>query len=1595
MDRERVLRKEYMESFEFMAAINGDTSIFTKYEEDHIFLATPDLNNSIVHLAVRHKKCLFIEAAINRFPVLLQQKNKKGNTPLHEAAELGDEETVNLLVSQHNIRDNHNLIDVPFFMDKNNKGDTPFHVALRARNAAAAHQLFILVVTNHPEILATQNYSGETPLHLYIRYCPDDQNAADKRKLIDRLITTHPRAVLTKDSDGLTPHMRAAENGRVLAALQILAHHNQLSECRDYNGRNFLHKLRLIRLADLNARDRESILWNCKRILKLPGFHALIFSQDEDGNTPLHRAIADRDFDVARLILQQCVDDQSSVRKELIMGIKNYQEKSVLDLITSVSEEIPVNLKKLMGQMGESRVMDDNLYRAALRGDMSLFEQRRRRSSQESSEIISTDHNNHTYEYDDDYFLCQADDGSNIIHIALQHGHKLFIIKALECFLDLIYQKDFKGDTPLHVAARLQSPTSLEFLKCALTTWNETKIGLAIPPWVVKNSKGNTFLHEAASTSNYEVISLASNHELVNFEAFSDINDNGETFLHLIARYATYADISETVIENLLKRSKTVVHMRDVDGLTPTLRAAQCGQIQLVTIISLGYPSTIQNCDYKGRTVLHLLRTSALKLVSGSKAILTSWTENSLINMGVHGLIFKQDNDGNTPLHLAITVRDFEIAQFLIKWCTKIDLNTGKDLMNIKNNDGKSVVDLIIYGSSIPANLKKMIEWATRRRIMDDKLYKAATIGDAHLLQQRRTQNQDIEIKATTYDDDYFHCLAEDGSNIIHIALRHGHNLFITKALESFFDLIYQKDSKGDTPLHVAARLQTPAALEFLKLSLTIWKEKDEHFKFLIHPQIWTVTNSFGNTFLHEAARTSNYEVLSLAKDHVTSEGMSYTNDNGENFLHLIARCASYLATETLEETVHTWVTVSKSCVHIRDIDGFTPVLRAVQCGRLRVAISLVNQFSRSIEICDHKSRTVLHHLKATVIDLVDDSEDIMPLLKKFIELPGVDGFRVAQDEDGNTPLHLAILNGDVATTKFLMELCLQSEAKQELTIVNKDGHSIFNLLSSKSHTSAMNELEEWVSKSYIKERQLVDKMMDDKLYQAARDGNVRFFDEVANCNAELDVESGLQKYDEAYFCRKTPDGSNIIHIALRHGNPQAADFINRALKLFPLLILEADSNGDTILHLAAKWKSHTSVELLANSWQDVYKVWKERNKGVYIAPWEVKNYKGNFPIHEALQTDNLLAARALLDYDEAAATRVNVLGETPLHAYAKYGFSNNDDADKFAKTLISKNNLAAYIRDNEGFTPLLRAAKSGRLNVVGTILAHCPQSTYLRDPNGRTFLHLVRFTYGDVEESLIDILYQTALHLSRIPEVDALRLVQDNDGNTPLHYAIKTGNDIAGTVLIRRCLESTTRAELDLVNKEGATIPDLFASLDVQTKIFELIRRIVPEAMHLARSSYGIRKTEMKDSANALSVVAGLLATITFAAAFQVPGGFNGQDGSPVLLIKPVFQAFIVFNTFAMCGSMLVLFYLLLIMSIRTTHSFLKVLDLSIFLLRASFYSTLMAFTTGVFVVTANNSLWLAIFASVLCFFTVILTINSSVVKLARFGRWVCGLAG
>ncbi|KAL2942501.1 Ankyrin repeat-containing protein ITN1, partial [Bienertia sinuspersici] len=1064
------------------------------------------------------------------------------------------------------------------------------------------------------------------------------------------------------------------------------------------------------------------------------------------------------------------------------------------------------------------------------------------------------------------------------------------------------------------------------------------------------------------------------------------------------------------LIYEMIDANPMAIFEQDCEGMNPLLRAAQYGRVLVVHRILTHHINSIDCCDRKRRGLLHHLRLRMANLNARDKESTLLICKRILELPGIDDILTHiRDQDGNTPLHLAILDQDFDLALLILqrfvitqeesylkndlsmdyKMITKIfKPNKGSvvfHLITSKNNEGKTVFDFITSGQHIPTKLKKMMEVANTGNIMHEELHHMAKSAEKWVRMMKIVVNQNTD-DILSQD--------EDGSNIMHIAIQKGHQFMMKEAIKTCPKLMYQKDCNGDTPLHIAARLQSPAAQTAMRIFIRYWINNYMKDTLCVAP--WRLKNYKGHTPLHEAARTSNYNNLKILTEHVqyllhnTTDGgdaISDVNEDGETFLHLIARCGQDPTAKDFLEKVSEQM---GSIIYMRDMEGFTPVLRAVQCGRLGVAKLLVRQFPKSVKIPDNKGRTVLHHLRALVVDLIDDVKDVLPVWKDFYKQSEIDDLRIAQNEDGNTPLHLTIIDADFIKVKFLMEICHQSHDKRELTIVNNDGHTVFDLLTSQAHIPAMKELQQLMSRSYVKERELINERMDDMLYQAALEGDVEIFTTMACDHTLNDVESGSLKLDEAYYSSLTPGGSNIIHIALRRGNSDnVIKFVQTALQHFPDLSIRKDSNGDTPLHLAAKWKGGVSlVKSLIQASKDFLRPLQESKKAFYVAPWAVKNYKGSFPIHEALQIDNLEVAHTLLGSDEEAAFRVNDLGETPLHSFAKNGFSGNDTkVDEFVKELIAKNKQAAYTQDNEGVTPLLSAARSGRFHVVRAILQHEPQSAYLRDPNGRTFLHLLRFTGEDVDENFASTFKKTERELFNIPEADAQRLVQDYDGNTPLHYAIQTQNYIAAIVFTQRCLEFEDRVELGLMNREGQTIPDILPLHEVPNEIIELIRKKVPKAVYLARSSYGIRKTEMKDSANALSVVAALLATITFAAAFQVPGGFDGDNGSPILLLKPAFMLFVVANTVAMCSSMLCLFLLLWVMGIGKVHGSLKVLDISIILLRISFYLTLLAFATGVFVVTVEKSLWMGILVCVLGFLTFLLTLKVSIEAVAKYG--------
>ncbi|KAI8557899.1 hypothetical protein RHMOL_Rhmol04G0046700 [Rhododendron molle] len=92
---------------------------------------------------------------------------------------------------------------------------------------------------------------------------------------------------------------------------------------------------------------------------------------------------------------------------------------------------------------------------------------------------------------------------------------------------------------------------------------------------------------------------------------------------------------------------------------------------------------------------------------------------------------------------------------------------------------------------------------------------------------------------------------------------------------------------------------------------------------------------------------------------------------------------------------------------------------------------------------------------------------------------------------------------------------------------------------------------------------------MDQKLYKAAKEGNVSCLSEEAMTN-----EDGI------FFLQRTQHGNNIVHIAARAGRDT---FVAEALHRFPFLSGQVNSQGDTPLLVAARFGHLQVVKTLAD----------------------------------------------------------------------------------------------------------------------------------------------------------------------------------------------------------------------------------------------------------------------------------------------------------------------------------------------------------------------------------------------------------------------------
>lgn len=235
------------------------------------------------------------------------------------------------------------------------------------------------------------------------------------------------------------------------------------------------------------------------------------------------------------------------------------------------------------------------------------------------------------------------------------------------------------------------------------------------------------------------------------------------------------------------------------------------------------------------------------------------------------------------------------------------------------------------------------------------------------------------------------------------------------------------------------------------------------------------------------------------------------------------------------------------------------------------------------------------------------------------------------------------------------------------------------------------------------------------------------------------------------------------------------------------------------------------------------------------------------------------------------------------------------------------------------------------------------------------------------------------------MPQFACILNAQDKNGDTPLHRAVHAGN-----VAICSCLIRNRQVRLDVANKDGMTPLDLAWSLNPTGFEYGLNpRSVIEKTLAYAGAQHGSVRPQLLNekylskrdvdgesekhtqATQVMSIVAVLIATVTFASAFTLPGGYRAV-GTAVLAGTSgyAFDAFILADTLAFICSSVATFSLVyagvpaMDISIRTYY-----FNLSAFLLQNAGRSFVVAFGLCLYLVLAPADRMVAVSVCVVIF--------------------------
>ncbi|CAN6165562.1 unnamed protein product [Urochloa humidicola] len=394
----------------------------------------------------------------------------------------------------------------------------------------------------------------------------------------------------------------------------------------------------------------------------------------------------------------------------------------------------------------------------------------------------------------------------------------------------------------------------------------------------------------------------------------------------------------------------------------------------------------------------------------------------------------------------------------------------------------------------------------------------------------------------------------------------------------------------------------------------------------------------------------------------------------------------------------------------------------------------------------------------------------------------------------------------------------------------------------------------------------------DTPLHCAVRAGNSKMVSHVVGlARSESMLEDLLRKENRSQ--------ETVLHEAVRIGHSQIVIDLLEAdpeLACFPM-------EGVSPLYLAISLKQETIAETLHEESKD--KVLS------YSGP------NGQNALHAAVLRGPVLTRR-LLEWNKDLATKVDENGSTPLHFAAGCQSRSRTVLSEISQ-LLEASTAALYQPDHQGFFPIHVAASVGARDIVALFVEKCHSSSRLRDAKGRTFLHVA------VEKEQWSVV---AFACDQNASLACILNTQDNDGNTALHLAVKAMHLRMVCILLGR-----RDVNMNLTNAKGQTpldtakymIPPGWSGRKDSARHIHYLLGYIGATSGVSRqddckencdniqgviSDNETKQAKMlKESSQSLLVGSVLVATVTFGAAFAMPGGYRQDDhpngGTPTLV--------------------------------------------------------------------------------------------------------------